>query len=315
MSDQPLTHVSWTEQRLAGKTVWQWLSLLLIPLLLWYGTIWMIFLHMSRQSIITVHVHAQESVLEQYSQQIDTLLLEHHLRQSFPGMEVSDIAHARTLNVLKEVDAPHRRLVIAYLSDLHLIQGGYMDSRGMWQATGVTIGLWDADLSGVDLGGIDLSGAQLERADLDDANLTGANLRGADLADARLARANLSRIDLRDAQLIQADLTGATLTNGEVQGATLERAEMRGATLLQANLAEASLWHAHVLKGHLSRVFSLSGTTLSDGSRCHTLADLTNTTQQAENRDACLASFQEEARRAPRMLPRGEGRHVTAQGA
>ena len=78
----------------------------------------------------------------------------------------------------------------------------------------------------------------LSGADLTDADLSGADLRGADLRVAALRRANLSRAVLFDVDLSHARLRGADLSG--IRGVTPEELE--------------------------DTAYSLSGTTMSDGS-------------------------------------------------
>jgi uncharacterized protein YjbI with pentapeptide repeats len=269
------------------------MSLLLIPLLVGIGTIWVTNRQTDAQNALSVQLHqsdqaqhqqdekrAQQArwddLLKQYRDGIDDLLLHNGLRQAHPGDTVSEIAHARTLDALRAVDPSHRRVVIDYLNNLHLIQGIFWDSEGHWHRQQAVISLWGADLNGTDLNGADLEGVDLKGADLSLADLEGADLRWADLGRALLNGVHLEGADLEEADLSLADLEGADLN-----GTHLERADLTRANLTRANLASPQL----------QSVLSLSGTILPDESVCHQLpdADFFDVKKQAENRYACLA--------------------------
>ncbi len=102
----------------------------------------------------------RETTLKTYLDDMSDLLLNHHLRTSKPGDEVSLVATERTLTTLRRLDAPRNRIVLRFLQDAHLI--------GVKNAV---VDLSSADLSGDDLRRAILNGADLEYADLAYANL------------------------------------------------------------------------------------------------------------------------------------------------
>ncbi len=285
----------WTERMIVGKSVWEWLSLLLVPLLIGLGTIWVTNQQTTLQNALSEQQYrndqdiAQQArwddILKAYRDGIDTLVLTDGLRTSHEGDDVQRVAHSRTLDVLRQVDQSRKGAVIAYLGDLGLIQGGYRDNKGIWYEEKSIISLDGVDLRGVDLRGanlvsVDLSSfSQVGRtilpvfvgivvddlvgADLRRANLSRADLSGVDLSRADLSGANLNGADLRGAHLLGADLFGADLRGADLRGADLREADLREADLIEADLREADLRGANQLVlAHLS-----SDTVLPDGSR------------------------------------------------
>jgi uncharacterized protein YjbI with pentapeptide repeats len=108
------------------------------------------------------------------------------------------------------------------------------------------IGKSKLNLSGAELSGVNLSWANLRGAYLIGAKLQEAKLQGADLIGAKLQRANLQgayliRAKLQGANLKVANLEGAYLQDAELQGAKLQRANLEGANLQGANLEGADL--------------------------------------------------------------------------
>jgi uncharacterized protein YjbI with pentapeptide repeats len=122
----------------------------------------------------------RETTLQTYLDNMSDLLLNHDLRKSKSGDEVSQVARERTLTTIRRLDADRNRIVFQFLQDAHLI--------GKHNAV---IDLSGADLSNDDLRGVNLSGALLSGANLSGARLSGARLSGADLSGAHLSSANL----------------------------------------------------------------------------------------------------------------------------
>ena len=212
------------ETGFSGKTLWNWLQLLIVPLMLAGGGLWftsqqnLTSLQLSQRQhdtdIQLVNDQQRETTLKTYLDDMSDLLLNHHLRQSKPGEEVSRIARERTLTTLRRLDAPRNRIVLQFLQDEQLIgvKNPVIDLSGVSHA-GVDLSganLSGADLSGVDLSGVDLSNATLSRADLQWVTLSRATLSGTDLSDANLSGARVTQEQLAQAR----SLEGATMPDG-----------------------------------------------------------------------------------------------------
>ena len=259
-----------------GKTLWDWLELLIVPVVLALAAYW--FSRQERQAdreaaekraqfdrdaaekrsqfdrdaaekrsqtdreIATDRL--QDAALQSYYDKMTDLLLENDLRQASPGEEVISIARSRTLATLRSLDNNRKGLLLGFLYEAKLIGTGQPVIR-----------LEEADLIGANLWGTNLSGAGLSGADLSGANLCGVNLRTADLSGVNLTGANLSSANLCQSQLVDANLSGADLCGAQMDGANLD-----GATLSDATLGEASTANAQ-----LAKAASLDGTNLPDG--------------------------------------------------
>jgi energy-coupling factor transporter transmembrane protein EcfT len=91
----------------SGKTLWDWLQLLFIPAVLTLGAIW----YTARQNHdlqITLD-NQRETALQTYLDKMSELLLHENLRTSKRGDDVRNIAHARTLTVLPQLDPNRKR--------------------------------------------------------------------------------------------------------------------------------------------------------------------------------------------------------------
>ena len=189
-----------------GKTLWDWMQLLIIPVVLAGIALWF-----NQQSALTEHKIAQdnqrEALLQEYIDKISDLLLNYDLRTSQSNAEIRNIARTRTLSVLRRLDGERKSIVLQFLYDSQLIS-----------TSDPIISLDGADLSGIHLIKVNLSGANLSGVNLQNAyigwsNLEGISLYRADLDYASLHGSLLQEADLRQAQMTQVDL-GRTVLQG-----------------------------------------------------------------------------------------------------
>ena len=215
------------ETGFSGKTLWDWLQLLIVPLMLAFGGFWFSLQQSdisaqasnrqhdsdqkiaaeNRQNDMQIALDQQrETTLKTYLDDMSDLLLNHHLRTSRPGEESSQVARERTLTTLRRLDASRNRIVLQFLQDAHLI--------GVPNAV---VDLFGADLSHDDLMGAPLSKVNLSAAELGGANLSGAYLGNANLSGAYLGNANLRGAAVTGEQLAQAQsLEGAAMPDGSI---------------------------------------------------------------------------------------------------
>src|SRR5579859_5248809 len=175
------------------KTLWDWLQLLIVPLVL--AIIALVFqLANSRterqlakqryeqdQQIAKQRYEQdqkialdkqREDLLQAYLDRMSELLLKEKLRSSEVDKEVRNVARVRTITILFQLDARRIGLVFAFLSEAGLMSTTSNDTI------------------------VSLSQADLRKINFSEANLSGADLSEADLSGADLSEANLSKTDL-----------------------------------------------------------------------------------------------------------------------
>lgn len=193
-------------------------------------------LYLTRQTLLSTRElegkRAAEAALQKYLEQMGQLLTKENLRSSEDDADVRTVARAQTLTVLERADPTHKRILLQFLYESHLI------SRDE-----PIINLTGANLQGADLQRVNLEGAALEGAILIGANLQDAILPGANLQDANLIEADLLRANLREADLQRAHFQGANLDKAELKEADLRKAKLLGEAKLlrKADLREADL--------------------------------------------------------------------------
>jgi Pentapeptide repeats (8 copies) len=233
--DPPSKWPRWTGFR--GKTAWDWMDLLIVPLALVVIGLLFSMLQDTRQQDLEnqrarqaqkienqrakeaqkienqrakaerelAEQRAQDEAVQAYLDQISSLLLERNLLEAEEDSEVRDLARARTLTVLGSLDPSRKEAVMEFLLEADLVQGAFRCQPESCHLEG----------------GHPI--IQLSDADLRDADLSGANLSFDNLSDTKLSNANLSNAVLRNAigitneELEQkaASLKGATMPNGQ----------------------------------------------------------------------------------------------------
>ena len=280
-----------------GKTWWDWIELLVAPLIFTIAGVVI-------KGVLDSHEEERKrhDALKDYLEDITKLFLsEIWSRATASGIpsesleteRVAAIAKARTLAAFNELNKPRQIVLIQFLADSQQLKHFQLPGAGL-NLEGVNLSglnLEGANLSGANLEGAYLSGANLEGAylsgvNLAEANLSGANLEGAylsganlaeanlqgaylieaDLADANLEKANLALACLEGAYLSGANLRGANLSVAIMQGAFMHAAHLEGAALWRADLAGANLYAAHLAEANLNFTFlaeaNLSGANL-----------------------------------------------------
>jgi uncharacterized protein YjbI with pentapeptide repeats len=249
--------VTRTEVYQPGKTLWDWLQLLIVPVMLAIGLFWLNQLQKGREERTTeerakvereiASDNQREAALKEYIDKMSELLLHENLRKSEPEDEVRKIARVRTLTVLPRLDRRRKGSVLQFLHESGLIDKDKCI----------------IDLSGADLRDTDLRDADLGGASLNKANLCGAILNDTILINTDLNEANLSRASLVSAALSMANLYRADMSNADLRDAALEEVNLYAAKLEEANLTEAIDITVEKLENEAK---SLKGATMPDGS-------------------------------------------------
>jgi hypothetical protein len=270
---------TWIDSGFEGKTIWNWLELLIIP-----GTLAVVAIILDNRERKAdrelTRDNQREAALQNYFDVMTRLILDKGLKKPDSEDDVRDIARVKTLTTLERLDSSRKSKLVIFLCEGSLVTSG-KGTQPIINLGGANLrraNLWRANLEGVELGRAHLDDAVLGYANLKSANLKcaylegtrldGAVLRQACLEDADLGRANLSSADLEDA-----DLEGANLKCAYLAYAKLKGANLRGAYLEGANLEGADL------EGAYMEFATLEGATMPDGNKydpaIHTIEKLT----------------------------------------
>ncbi|MDJ0657859.1 MAG: pentapeptide repeat-containing protein [Crocosphaera sp.] len=267
-----------------GKTVWDWLSLLSIPVTLGGLGYWL-----EQKQQTRTEKERCETILQVYFDRVSVLLVDKNLLAiQDKGSDITledekllnsaiDLIRARTLATLRrfENDPLRKGNVMNFLIDVDAVNRLKLNLSGanLSQANLMAANLSEVDLDRSNLSEVNLSEANLSRAHLREANLSqanlsraylsGANLREVNLSGANLSEANLSGTNLREADLIGANLREADLIGAYLIGTYLIGAYLVGAYFIEANLSKAFLRGANLKEANLTKA-NLSEADLSE---------------------------------------------------
>jgi hypothetical protein len=226
-----------TQEIQPRKTLWDWMSLLFVPLMIAGIGIWFTWWQSNSQQALEARQRAQEAesqaqnaALQAYLDQMQHLILEKDLPGSSAEDYVAAIARARTRTVVALLDGSRRGRIVQFLYEASLLE----KERPI-------VSLYDVHLRSADLSHLDLTGANLGSADLSEADLSEADLSEADLSDADLSGAKLKGANLREADLTDANLSGVDLELVADLSGTILRTDLSGAKLKGANLSVANM--------------------------------------------------------------------------
>lgn len=219
----------WKRPSLQNKTLWHWLELLVVPVVLATGAAFIQWQAGVRQENVTTDRNRQDT-LAKYLEQMTTLLIQEQLRSSPPNSEVRVVARARTLTALRELDGERKGQLILFLAEAGLISKKceILSVSGV-QKQNCKPGI--ISLRGASLSRADVTGASVGRSKFTVVNLKGADLQGADLEGAKLQRVNLQGANLQEAELEGANLQKASLKDADLRSADLKKADLREAEL------------------------------------------------------------------------------------
>jgi len=278
-----------SEQPQSGKTVWDGLDLLIVPILL--AVLGYKLQRRDRENAAEkkaqlekqreqqaelerkiAHDNLAEEAIQAYLDNMAKLLLDKELRKElFSDVElksilsshdrlhrlgkdnaVRDVARTQTITILRRLEGDKERQtrIIHFLRDAELL-GFVLKNANLLSANLRATDLGGADLSYTHLGGADLSYANLSCAHLEGADLTKVNLEEADLTNAKLPGATLFNTNLRNAKLNGATFTGALLY---VPQALKEEHHLKDAILTGADITSADFTRAKLCLEQLEYV-------------------------------------------------------------
>lgn len=273
-----------------ARTLWDWLQILIIPIVL--ALVAYFFTRSERRTEQRIGRERDETSqkiaaddrrekeLQSYFDKMTELLLSERMLETPEDSHVRSVGRARTLTVLRNLDAERAIVVLRFLREVSngspitdpefgeprssSHQNAFLFSMKDATLTGFS---FDADFSGTYLRGImlrepDLNNIDLSNADLSDALLSQANLTGANFFGAYLQGTNFYNADFSNANLAASDFRGAILSRAKFRHASFRKTYLDGAFLAGADLTGARGLSA----SQLASVAILVGAIMPNGS-------------------------------------------------
>jgi len=191
-----------------SKTLWDWLDLLIVPLVLSVGVWFLSSTEKESEKLVELD-RQQQSVLDLFINQISKLILENGLKSENVAKDTRAIARIYALGAFRRLSRERKAEALQFLLESRLI-----DNEPI----------------------IPLRGANLREAFLDHAELVGAEIKGAYFCNACFKQANLTEANLCGCDLSYVDFTQANFTGTDLSYAILKNAKLRNADLTKVKL-------------------------------------------------------------------------------
>jgi hypothetical protein len=216
------------------KSFWDWLQLLIVPLMLAFGAFYLNYASETRDKQIAEEGKQQE-LLKDYFSKMQTLIVEtKKSKDSQPKIvetkksvettkskdsqpnpdgapllpEFIPIAEALTFAVLDQLDGKRKGKVISYLADSKLITANIKDQKSK-----PVIDLRKANLKEIVLEDVSLDGLSITGADMTEAKLTEVILTNSNLVSSKFINATLDTVDFSGSKLGNSNFYDADLKN------------------------------------------------------------------------------------------------------
>ena len=262
------------------KSFWDWLQLLIVPLMLALGAFYLSSAADFRDSQIAQE-RKQQEILTDYFSKMQDLIVETKKIKETSGYkeshpkdqevmllpEFSSTAQALTLSVLEQLDGKRKGKVITYLAESQLITITVDNNKPSTQP--------EIKLDGANLDDIEL-GNNGQRNSLNEKEMT--IMDKIKIKNANMKRANLSGLQLLDSDISGSNLENATLKNVEFTGSI-----MIGSRFINGKITDVDFTDVRLGKTIFDNV-KLENITISDKTNfdnaCFTKIDTSNTKQE-----------------------------------
>lgn len=274
-----------------GKTLWDWIQLLVIPIILAILAYYLSSSQRDRELAIA-QIEKGERALQNYFDYMTKLLIEQEYSDEELFEGASRLIRARTLATLDMLDGKQKGYLLRFLIETDLLNreqpflnmrranlSGLVLEPGLYSNCNLDVtNLDNAILAWCTFQDIHMTSTSLMDADLEKTDLTSANLDyillcRSDLFRANLSKARMIKANLQDANLEEAHLVETVLSRANFRGANLGRVNAKGAdfsssdlsftNLKKANLEEADLTHVNFYAANL-RNANLTNANLTD---------------------------------------------------
>jgi uncharacterized protein YjbI with pentapeptide repeats len=211
----------------AAKTLWDWLDLLIIPIVISLLG-WAFSQAEKTKASRSEEERAQNESLDSFFNTMTKLIIEYKLTEN-PSRQTKTIARTRINLVLNNLNGNRKGQVLQYLYESDLI-----DINPKLKLLGAN--LRNAILDEIVLGKSEIKGAYFNQASIQNANLNEAVLVGCNFTRANFSKSLVTGVDLSYTDLTKAKLKFMDLTSVNFEGANLTGANLKGSKITKEQL-------------------------------------------------------------------------------
>lgn len=233
-----------------AKTLWDWMNLLIVPLMVATGIWYLNKTEKSYEQKIATD-RTNEQILQSYLDYMTDLMLKENLLKNPEQDGANSIARARTIATLRSLDPSRKGLLVNFLYEANLIS---RESIVTLKGADITFAILDK----LSLANVNFKYANLRNSSFRKSKLSGANFQCSQLYFSNFSRADLITTEFYLADLYSSDLSNATLISANFSSAKMERANLKNslisdAVFYGANLSRANLQNTDLTNANLAR--------------------------------------------------------------
>ncbi len=213
------------KEGLRGKTLWEWLDLLIIPSTI--GIISWIYKEAERdKAIIEQREKDQVTNIDSFFKILTELITKNNLLKSNFDDPNRIIARTRSILAFEDADSERKGQILQFI-----YESGLINSNPILNLNGVN--LKKSNLNGIILRASEIKGAyfnnsSMKNSFLDNSNLTSCDFSNSDFTECSLIKTNLSYTNLsnanfKDLNLLSVNFEGANLSNADLRGCQLSK--------------------------------------------------------------------------------------------
>lgn len=211
-----------------SKTLWDWLDLLIIPIVL--TIIAWLFKEFEKVKSDEKEKSAQQSATcDNFIKIITELNLKHALATDKPKQGADKIARSRVNFVLNILDGDRKGLVLQFLYESELI-----NKTPKILLNGANFK--DSILDGIVLENSEIKGAYFHKASITSSNLNNSSFIGSDFSGADISNSEVGNTDLSYCNLSNGKIQNMDLTSVNFEGANLNGTDLEGSTIKKEQL-------------------------------------------------------------------------------
>lgn len=262
------------------KTLWDWMVLLIVPAVLGFGVLLFNFIQATgeksradaREQFDRLIAADQESetALQIYFDGMAELLLDNGLKESDTESVTRNVARARTVTTLIQLDVGRKGELIVFLRESGLLEvpTSVSTQRSIVHLAGADLS--NISLFGRDISMVNLSYSQMDEADMQHADVSGSAFRCTGLVDARMfatvaRNTDFTRARMRGVAGSSVDFRGAVFESAEMSNADFSNSNFTSAVFLKANIIDSDLRGSNITDEQLAQASFVFDTILPDG--------------------------------------------------
>ena len=248
------------------KSLWDWLELLIVPLILAIGGWWISHVEKLRSQnlkdtevLVLVEKQRQDS-LQKYIDDMTSLLLGNITDEwDEDDIILNAVIISQTLATLKMLDGTRKGILLQFLCDLGLIS---IEKNPQTQHFG-SLDIRMADLSNANLNGCRLYGVRLMEVNFSGATFYSATFYGSDLWQSNFTAADLTYSEFISARMVDSTFQDTKMIRSNASDLVLTRAKISNSVFNNSLLHEASFKNAKIAQTAFAHCI-LNGADFSD---------------------------------------------------